>query len=126
MKRLWIAAAIIILLAAACWISNKDVQRSCGQLLDTLSAAQQAVEADDIPLALEKTQLLLEQWDHWLPIGTMYIHHEDLEPIQRLFLSMDEYLKNGYPVSYLAASQQAAGILEHIIQSELPSFSNLL
>ena len=56
----------------------------------------------------------------------MYIHHNELEPIPTLLTAMDENLKSGILPSYMVASQQVAGILNHIIQTEMPSLSNIL
>ena len=63
MKRLLIAAAIAVILAVACAVSANDVNHSCNQLLDTLSAAQEAVEENNMELAEEKTKQFREQWD---------------------------------------------------------------
>lgn len=126
MKRLWIAAAIIVILAIACTISANDVKHSCNQLLDTLSEAQQAVEENNLELAKEKTRQFREQWGRWSPVGNMYILHSELEPIPQLGIAMEEYLKAGSIVHYSTANRQVAGILEHIIQTEMPSFANIL
>ena len=126
MKRLWIAAAIILVLTTACIVSANDVKYSCSQLIDTLSAAQQAVEDDELELAVEKTKEFREQWSQWSPVGNMYILHSELEPIHQLSIAMEEYLKDGSIVHYSAANRQIAGILEHIVQTEMPSFANIL
>ena len=126
MKRLWIAAAIILILTVACIISANDVKYSCSQLIDTLSAAQQAVEDDELELAVEKTKEFREQWNQWSPVGNMYILHSELEPIHQLSIAMEEYLKDGSIVHHSAANRQIAGILEHIVQTEMPSFANIL
>ncbi len=126
MKRLWVALAISVLVAYFCVVSAKDVNHSIQEMLDQLSVALQAVLDQDLELAKQKTSEICEMWDRWSPIGNMYIHHNELEPIPTLLTAMDENLKSGILPSYMVASQQVAGILNHIIQTEMPSLSNIL
>ena len=128
MKRLYISAALIALLAALSGLHIWHLNSFTGQLTGLLTSAQKQVEREDWE---EAARLTREARDRWMA-HEGYLHvtlrHSDTDAIQ---ISMDEalaFLEGGekQPAEYAAVNARLLTQLALLTEAELPTLTNLL
>lgn len=128
MKRIWIAAALILALAALSACHVLYLGRFTGQLTDLLSQAQEQVEQGDWLRAEELTRQALEEWER----NGAYLHttmrHDDIDSVLISFHEVLAYLtgQERQPAEYAAANSRLITQLSLLLEAELPSLKNLL
>lgn len=128
MKRLYVSAGLILLLAALSGLHVWCLGRFTDQLADLLTQAQEQVEREDWAEAVRLTRQARERWaDHE---GYLHItlRHTDTDAIQ---ISMDEalaFLEGGerQPAEYAAVNARLLTQLGLLAEAELPTLTNLL
>lgn len=128
MKRLWIAAAIILTMAAAIGCHVFCLSRLSQQLSALLTQAQFQVSQENWPQGEALTRQALEEWE----AHDFYLHavmqHEDIDAIRISFQQALAYLsgEERQSAEYAAANAQLLTQLSLLIEGELPSLKNLL
>ncbi len=128
MKRLYISAALIILIGALSGVHIWLLGRFTGELAELLTQAQAQVELEDWEQAARLTRQAKERWvDHE---GYLHItlRHGDMDAV---LISMDEalaFLEGGerQPSEYAAVNARLLTQLALLVEAELPTLSNLL
>lgn len=128
MKRLFVSFGLIALLAAACGVHLVCLSRLTGQLTDLLTQAQERVEAEDWEDALRLTRQARERWMDQEGYLHTTLHHNDIDAI---LVSFDEAMaflqgREHQPAEYAAVNARLITQLGLLIESELPSLTNLL
>lgn len=126
MKRLWIAAAILVLMLGASLVNGWYVQSLTGEMTKQLRQAQSFTELDDWERAESVTRQVYEDWqEHHFYLHTL-MRHSDTDQVLRAFRQVLEYLQLQEPDQYNAANADLIAQLELLAEMEQPSVVNVL
>ena len=126
MKRLWIAAAILLLLLAACLGSARYAARFTGALTSRLEQAQALAGEGDWEEASRLSREAFQLWqDHEFYLHVL-MRHSDTDGILRAFRALEQYLALEETDQYTAANAELIAQLELLSEMEQPSWENIL
>ena len=126
MKRLWIAAALLLALLGASLANGRYAQSLTGGMRDQLRQAQLHAERGDWGQAEALTRQVYQEWQdrHFYFHTTM--RHSDTDQVLRGFRSVLEYVQLQEPDQYNAANADLMAQLELLAEMEQPSVANVL
>lgn len=128
MKRLWIAAALILGLAGLSCVHVRYLRHFTGELTGLLTQAQTQVAEEQWDKAAELTQQAADLWAQ----NAFYLHttlrHDDIDAVLSSFREVLAFLggQEQQPAEYAAANARLITQLELLLESELPTLKNLL
>ena len=126
MKRLYIAAALLIALLGASLTNAWYAQSLTGGMTDQLRRAQSLTEQDDWAQAEAVTRQVYEDWQsHHFYFHTL-MRHSDTDQVLRAFRQVLEYLPLQEPDQYNAANADLIAQLELLAEMEQVSVANVL
>ena len=126
MKRLWTAAAILVLLLAASLANAWYARHITGQVAGRLEQAQLLAQADNWE---EAERLTRRAWSEWQGVrGYTYavLRHTELDQIARDFRQVLQYAELRELDQYAAVNADLALQLTLLGEMEQPSLSNIL
>ena len=112
----------LLLCLAGLWNGRKEYR----ELSALLRQAQIVAAQEDFAALAPLTDEILAQWEHWEPLGAVFLHHNDLEDIAKELAEMEISLEMENSDEYRMACYVALHRLEHIYFTELPTLPNLL
>ncbi len=128
MKRLWIAAALIAVLAALAGVHALYLSRLTGELDGLLERAQAQVEGEDWAQAESLTRQALEEWEG----NAFYLHstlrHQEIDSVLVGFHEVLAFLEGQerQPAEYAAANARLRVQISLLLEAELPTLKNIL
>ena len=126
MKRLYIAAALLIALLGASLTNAWYAQRLTGGMREELSRAQHLTEQGNWGRAEALTRQVYEDWQS----QHFYLHtlmrHSDTDQVLRAFRTVLEYLQLQEPDQYNAANADLMAQLELLAEMEQATVVNVL
>lgn len=126
MRRLYIAAGLLILLLAASLGNAWYAQRLTDGMGNQLRQAQILAQAEDWKQAEAKTSQVYKDWkSHHFYFHTV-MRHSDTDQILRAFRQVLEYLRLQEPDQYNAANADLIAQLELLAEMEQASIVNVL
>ncbi len=126
MKRLWIAAGLLVLLLGASLANAWYSQSLTGDMTDRLRQAQSLAEGENWDQAEAVTRQVYEDWqDHHFYLHTL-MRHSDTDQVLRAFRQVLEYLRLQEPDQYNAANADLIAQLELLAEMEQASVVNVL
>lgn len=126
MRRLWIAAALLLFLLGASLANAWYAQNVTDGMRQRLRQAQTSAEQGDWSRAEALTRQAYEDWQerHFYFHTTM--RHSDTDQVLRNFRSVLEYLQLQEPDQYNAANADLMAQLELLAEMERPMLGNVL
>lgn len=126
MKRLYIAAALLILLLGVSLANGWYAQNITGEMCRELRQAQLLAEVEDWSRAESITRQVYEDWQgHHFYFHTL-MRHSDTDQVLRAFRQVLEYLRLQEPDQYNAANADLMAQLELLAEMEQASVVNVL
>ena len=126
MKRLYIAAGLLVLLLGASLVNAHYAQSLTGAMGERLSQAQLCAEQENWAQAQAITRQAYEDWQsHHFYFHTA-MRHGDTDQILRAFRTVLEYLKLQEPDQYNAANADLMAQLELLAEMEQATVVNVL
>ena len=126
MRRLWIAAGLLVLLLAASLTNGWYAQRVTGEMREELRQAQRLTEEENWDRAESVTRQVYEDWqDHHFYFHTL-MRHSDTDQVLRAFRQVLEYLRLQEPDQYNAANADLMAQLELLAEMEQATVVNVL
>ena len=126
MKRLYIAAALLIALLGASLTNAWYAQRLTGGMREELSRAQHLTEQGNWGRAEALTRQVYEDWQsHHFYFHTL-MRHSDTDQVLRAFRQVLEYLRLQEPDQYNAANADLMAQLELLAEMEQATVVNVL
>ena len=126
MKRLWSAAALLVLLLGASLANGMYAQNITDGMRDQLRQAQIQAELGNWSLADQLTRQAYRDWQDL----RFYLHttmrHSDTDQVLRAFRTVLEYLALQEPDQYNAANADLMAQLELLAEMEQPTVVNVL
>ena len=126
MKRLWIAAALLLALLGASLANAWYAQSLTGSMREQLRLAQTMAERDNWDGAEILTQQAYKDWQDRRFYFHTTMRHSDIDQILRAFRTVLEYLKLQEPDQYNAANADLMAQLELLAEMEQPTVVNVL
>ena len=126
MRRLGIAAAILLLLLAACLGSARYAKTLTESLTGRLEQAQEVAGQGDWENAARLSREAFQIWqDHEFYLHVL-MRHSDTDGILRAFRALEQYLALEETDQYTAANADLIAQLELLSEMEQPSWENIL
>ncbi len=126
MKRLWIAAGLLVLLLAASLTNAWYAQKLTGNMGERLRQAQTLTGQGNWDRAEALTRQVYEDWqDHHFYFHTL-MRHSDTDQVLRAFRQVLEYLRLQEPDQYNAANADLVAQLELLAEMEQATVVNVL
>ena len=126
MKRLWVAALLLAVLAAVCLANAWYSRTLTGQLAQQLVRAQALVEEERWDQARDLTRQVYEQWNDRHFYLHIFLRHSDTDQILRTFRQVLQYLQLEELDQYAAANADLTAQLELLAEMEQASLVNIL
>jgi len=127
-KRLWIAAGLIVVLTALAGVHALYLNHLTGELDGLLEQAQAQVEQEDWAQAESLTRQALEVWEG----KAFYLHstlrHQEIDNVLISFREVLAFLsgQERQPAEYAAANARLRVQISLLLEAELPSLKNIL
>ena len=126
MKRLWIAAALLLALLGASLANAWYAQALTDGMGEKLRQAQTLTEQENWSRAESVTRQVYEDWQsHHFYFHTL-MRHSDTDEVLRAFRQVLEYLRLQEPDQYNAANADLIAQLELLAEMEQASVVNVL
>ncbi len=126
MKRLYIAAALLILLLGASLANGWYARKVTGEMCKELRQAQLLAEVEDWSQAESITRQVYEDWQGRHFYFHTLMRHSDTDQVLRAFRQVLEYLRLQEPDQYNAANADLMAQLELLAEMEQASVVNVL
>ena len=126
MKRLYIAAGLLLVLLGASLTNAWYAQSLTGGMTDQLRRAQSLTEQDDWAQAEAVTRQVYEDWQSHRFYFHTFMRHSDTDQVLRAFRQVLEYLPLQEPDQYNAANADLMAQLELLAEMEQASVVNVL
>ena len=126
MKRLYIAAALLILLLGASLTNGWYAQNITGEMCKELRQAQLLAEVEDWSQAESITRQVYEDWQGRHFYFHTLMRHSDTDQVLRAFRQVLEYLRLQEPDQYNVANADLMAQLELLAEMEQASVVNVL
>lgn len=126
MKRLYIAAALLILLLGASLTNGWYARKVTGEMCRELRQAQLLAEVEDWSQAESITRQVYEDWQGRHFYFHTLMRHSDTDQVLRAFRQVLEYLRLQEPDQYNAANADLMAQLELLAEMEQASVVNVL
>lgn len=126
MKRLYIAAALLILLLGVSLANGWYAQNITGEMCKELRQAQLLAEVEDWSQAESITRQVYEDWQGRHFYFHTLMRHSDTDQVLRAFRQVLEYLRLQEPDQYNAANADLMAQLELLAEMEQASVVNVL
>ena len=126
MKRLWIAAGLLLVLLTASLANAWYARKVTGGMNDQLGQAQGLAENGDWARAEGLTRQVYEDWqDRHFYFHTL-MRHSDTDQVLRAFRAVLEYIQLQEPDQYNAANADLMAQLELLAEMEQAAVVNVL
>ena len=126
MKRLWIAAALLLALLGASLANGRYAQEVTEGMRERLRQAQDQAEQGDWSRAEALTRQVYQDWQDRRFYFHTTMRHSDTDQVLRGFRSVLEYVRLQEPDQYNAANADLMAQLELLAEMEQPSVANVL
>lgn len=126
MKRLYIAAALLLLLLGASLTNGWYARKVTGEMCKELRQAQLLAEVEDWSQAESITRQVYEDWQGRHFYFHTLMRHSDTDQVLRAFRQVLEYLRLQEPDQYNAANADLMAQLELLAEMEQASVVNVL
>ena len=126
MRRLWLAAGLLVLLLAASLTNGWYAQKLTGGMREDLRQAQLLASQENWSRAEAMTRQVYEDWQsHHFYFHTL-MRHSDTDQVLRAFRQVLEYLRLQEPDQYNAANADLMAQLELLAEMEQATVVNVL
>lgn len=127
MKRLWIAALIILMLAGLAGLHVSHLQTFTDELISQVKQAENSLDQKNWPAAKETVQAIYDQWEGQAFYLHTMLRHTEIDEIRTSIREVLAYLDSKEDTAECrAAAAKLINQLELLVEAELPSIKNLL
>ena len=96
------------------------------QMIDRLTVAQEAAKAEETALAAEQAEQLQLFWEEKEKVLMLYIRHNELDQVANNLAQLEALIESGDSAAFYAKLDQTEHLVQHIFESELPLWKNIL
>lgn len=121
MRRLIVAGVILVFICSIAFIGTSYLHRTHQELISLLEQSVQEVRQNNTGKALEYAIAAEELWNKSEPKLSLFISHEDLDPIALCISKIGPYIRNGEDTEFITECETGIVLLLHLYRSS--SFS---
>ncbi len=96
------------------------------QMIGRLTATEEAARAQKTAQAAEQTEQLQLFWEEKEKVLMLYIRHNELDQVANNLAQMAGLIESGDSAAFYAKLDQTEFLVQHIFESELPLWKNIL
>lgn len=126
MKRLWVAAGLVVFAVGICTASYISMNKGVGKLMQILDEGIAAVEREDYFLAADKAADAKKQWKKIYPILMVFLNHHDLADLNEYFILLEDTADNGDIDGMTELCKQSRVYLSTVMETERVTLQNVL
>ena len=125
MKRLWIAAAMAVLIAAICLIGGNTVRTSGNELIRRIEKARTLAEQGDMAGATREAKATETYWIATEQKVTLFVDHKSVDEIGAAVSRLAALAENDDPGEFLSECSQAIVTTIHMMNHEEMRFYHI-
>ena len=126
MKRVLLAFALLLVVAAGCIFSILTEKNTSDQLIDMADRIEAVFNEGEYDRALELTSEFAEEFTRRTKHFTFFMRHSDISKIEENVITLPILLKAGDHEHFPAEHARCRNQLEKLGELEFPSFDNIL
>lgn len=126
MKRLWLAAALLFIVATLCVVSALYQRHQVTMLMNDLDALETTYRADDMENSLRLAHQLATDYIKRTKWISCFMSHESLVSAGQTTVTLAACLEEDNPEEFLLETAKLRQQLETLYLAELPSLQNIL
>ena len=126
MKRLWLAAALLLLMLGGTLLNSRHLERTIDGCVQELAQAHQHAIQGDWEQARQRTERVLDDWQKHDFYFHVSLRHTDIDAIHLTLSEIQEYLALEETDQYTAANAKLMAQFELLAEMEKLSFKNIL
>lgn len=126
MKRLWIAAGLIVFTVGLCTTGYVVMNRSASKLMQILEEGKEAAEKEDYFAAADLAMSAKQQWNKTKPLLEVFVNHNDLEELNEYLVMIEDTADSGDIEGFNEICKYSADLLTDIIDHEKPTVHSVL
>ena len=126
MKRVITAVFLLCLVAAACYGSDRYVERTTSTLAQSLEQTSQSIRSGDLSAAQDSLSHIYGLWrQHYQPLSAL-VRHNEIDNTELLFVRAQQSLADGDMQQAALHLAELHAMLNHLPEMETPTYFNLL
>ena len=126
MKRLWIAAAILVLVFSAALCHSFYISSFTDRLIDLLEEAESGAESSDWDRAQTLTDEALQRWEDRDSYLHVTLRHDETDVVYTGFREVLEFIQCREGGEYSAANARLIANLELLAEAEQLTLKNVM
>jgi hypothetical protein len=126
MKRMLIAAAVLLLVVALCTVSIRMQTDSVGYLQTSLEEIQESYDRGDLAACQELTDRFVADFEEKTRFFPFFLRHSDLSRVEEIAVPLPVLLREGDTQHFAAELVRCKNQLQRLYEVELPSLENIL
>ena len=126
MNRAVIISVLFILVAMLSTMGIMNTYHMKTQMKEYLMAAEQAAIQGDIETAVKESENIQKKWDEketWL---LLYVKHNEIDTINQSISELKFLIQYQDTAEFCSKINETITMIEHVWESELPIFKNIL
>ena len=125
MKNIWAAFILFAIMIIGISFSTNVLNKNCIHLQEMNTSLESYIAKEEYTNAYNLSINYIDQWKKTSKILTVYMHHEDLDHINNELLKLTQYIKIEDKSEALATVHVMKYLLDHIIEHEKVTISNM-
>lgn len=126
MKNILAAFSLFIIMIIGIFFSSNLITQRCNHLQEVSSSLESYITKEQYSNAYNLSLDYIAQWKKTTKVLAIFIHHEDLDHISNEALKLTQYIKVKDKSEALATVHVMKYLIDHVIDHEKVSISNLL
>ena len=126
MKRIVIAAVLVVLIAVACIAQHLLVQKSGGKMVDLAQRAYADCQAGELTSARQAVDELGRLWQSAGQRFSYFVGYDDLRLLEQSLLQLPDLCRAGSEAAFLSTCAATEGHLRRVLENQRLRLSNIL
>ncbi|HIW73894.1 MAG TPA: DUF4363 family protein [Firmicutes bacterium] len=126
MKRLIVALALLLTVAALCAVSLLSLQRNMDDLLSQMEEMEEAYYRGDMNVCLTLSEDFVEEFSEKTQFFPFFMRHSDLTKIEESVVVLPVMLRSGEDAHWISELAKCRNQLEKLSDMEMPTLQNIL
>ena len=125
MKRLWLAAALLVAIIGLCVVALGYLNRQIDLLTNQIDRIESAIVQGDVVAATSDTQQFLKDYEKRTRYFTWFMRHAELEESHKIVCTLMPMLTSGHTEQFRENLLRLREILELMVEAESPLPQNI-
>ncbi|MDD3833324.1 MAG: DUF4363 family protein [Oscillospiraceae bacterium] len=126
MKRIIVAIAILVSVAAICLITLKVQTNNIKELLKITDQMEEAYEKNDLENCLKLSYEFVEKFDEKTKLFPLFMRHSDISKIEETAVSLPILLETNNIQHFAPELKRCNNMLKNMADLEMPTPGNIL